>query len=323
MRTTLAVALALALASVARAHDVPIDPSDCIFDRLELTVPELDLVADVAPATEADAMRVVYDVATRTAQFTAVETRARPFTIAGHAGALGFPQAFQTDLLKSGDLTFPLVGLALTLDGETRLAPVTLTTAMLAASGTTAEGAPIGADGRVTLVGAIAAGLLPAPLDGVRTLVRASCVLTPAPDLDQFVPVFEPATLRLVMRERGGRLTALLRGGAPELDGRPMHLRVRAGDVQLLLLDLPSGLTAESPRRFVGTLPDGTTVQVRSKLRGVPTYRVVVKLPAETLPPGLSESGPVDVLYELGGVIARDAGTYRMHGTTLQARRRK
>jgi hypothetical protein len=273
------LALVVLLAPVVRAHDVPIDPSDCTFDQLELTVPDIDLVADVAPATDADAMRLVYDVATRTAQFTAVETRARPFTIGGHVGTLGFPQAFQTELLKSGDLTFSLVGLGLTLDGDTRLAPVTLTTAMLASGGITAEGAPIGADGRITLVGVIPPGLLPAPLDAVSTLVRASCVLAPAPDLDQFVPVFEPATLKLVMRERGGQLKATLRGGAPELDVRPMHLRVRAGDVQLLLLDLPSGLTAESPRRFVGTLPDGTRVQVRSKLRGVPTHRVVVKRP--------------------------------------------
>jgi hypothetical protein len=29
------------------------------------------------------------------------------------------------------------------------------------------------------------------------------------------------------------------------------------------------------------------------------------------------------VLYELGGVIARDAGTYRVRGTTLQAKRQK
>jgi hypothetical protein len=323
VRTLLALTLAVGLVAVARAHDVPIDPSDCRFDELALTVPELGLAAEMAPVGDADAMRVVYDVATRSAQFTAAETRARPFTIDGHPGTLGFPQAFQTELLKSGDLTFPLVGLAITLDGETRLAPVTLTTAMLRSSGITAEGAPIGPDGRVTLVGAIAPGLLPAPLDAVGTLLRASCRLIPAPDLDQFVPVFEPATLKLVMRERGGQLRAVLRGGAPELDVRPAHLRVSAGDVELLLLDLPAGLTAERPTRFAGELPDGTTLRVRSKLRGIPSHRIVVELPAETLPAGLGDSGSIDLLYELGGVIARDTGTYRVRGTTLQAKRAK
>jgi len=320
MRPIRAVVVAALLVSSALAHDVPTAPSDCTFDQFELTVPELGLAAEVAPATDADAMRVVYEVATRTAQLTAVETRARPFTIDGRPGSLGFPQAFQTEFLKSGDLTFPLVGVAVTLDGETRLAPVTLTTAMLASNGVVAEGAPLGADGRLTLVGAIAPGLLPAPLDAVNTLVRLGCMLSPAPDLDQFVPVFEPAKLTLVMGERGGQLQAMLRGGAPVLDAHPLHLRVSAGGVPLLLLDLPGGLTADG-RRFAGETPDGTSVQVRSKLRGVPSHRLLVKLPAEGLPAGLGDSGPVDVLYELGGVIARDAGTYRVRGATLRAKR--
>lgn len=320
MRAALAVAFMLAVASSARAHDVPIPPSDCTFDVVELTVPAMELAAEVAPATSADAMRVVYEVATRTAQFTAVETRARPFTIGGHAGSLGFPQAFQTDLLESGDLTFPLVGLSLTLDGVTRFAPVTLTTALLASHGITAEGAPIAADGRLTLVGAIAPGLLPAPLDAVSTLVRLSCALTPAPDTDQFVPVFTPAKMKLVMRERGGTLKAVLRGAAPEPDAYPMHLRVAVGETSLVTVDLPDGLTAENEHRFGASLPDGTSVRLRTKPRGIPRHVLVVDLPAHALP-AVGDAGAISVLYEIGGVIARDAGTYRMRGATLQAKR--
>jgi len=319
MKVVVALAFGLLLAGVARAHDVPIPPSACTFDVLELTVPELGLTADVVPATDADAMRVVYEVATRTAQFTAPATRARPFTLDGHAGTLGFPQAFQADLLASGDITFPLVGLSVTLDGETRLAPVTLTTAMLASNGTEALGAPIGDDGRLVLVGAIAAGLLPAPFDAVTTMVRLGCALTPAPDRDQFVPVFAPAKLRLAMGTRG-RLRAVLRGAAPEPDAHPMHLRVAAGDVVLLTIELPEGLQPERANRFVGQTPDGTVVRLRTKPRGIPTHRLDVELADGALPAGLASAGSVDVLYEVGGIVARDAGTYRLRGPTLRAK---
>jgi len=313
------LALALLVAVSARAHDVPIPPSACTFDVLELTVPELGLTAEVAPAIDDDAMRVVYEVATRTMQFTAPATRARPFTLDGHAGTLGFPQAFQADLLASGDVTFRLVGLAVTLAGETRLAPVTLTTVVLDADGIEALGAPIGADGRLTLVGTIAPGLLPAPFDAVAAVVRASCALTPAPDTDQFVPVFAPKTLRLGMGARG-RLRAVLRGAAPEPDAHPLHVRVAAGDVVLVTLALPSGLQRERGTRFVGQTADGSVVRLRTKPRGIPTHRLDVELADAALPAGLAASGTVDVLYDVGGIVARDLGTYRVRGTTLRAK---
>jgi hypothetical protein len=321
MRVITAMLAVVALATGVGAHSVPIAPSTCTFDSLELSVPELGLVADVAPATDADAMRVVYDASTRTAQVTAVETRARPFMLDGHTGTLGFPLAFQTELLASGDLSFPFVGVSLTLDGDTRLAPLTLTTALLASQGLVAEGAPIGADGRVTLVGAIPPGLVPPPLDAVTTLVRASCVLTPAPDLDQFVPVFEPTKLRLVMRESGGRLRVVLRGGAPEMDAYPLQVRVRADGIPVVTIDLPSGLAPDGPRRFTGQLPDGTTIQVRTKVRGVPKHLMLVNLPGGPLPSGLAASGAVDATYELGGLITRDGASYRIQGATFQAKR--
>jgi hypothetical protein len=320
MRLLGALTIVVVVAAAAAAHDVPIDPSTCTFDPLEITVPELGLAATVAPATAEDAMRIVYTVATRTAQFEAVDTRARPFTIAGHAGTLAFPQAFQTELLSSGDLRFPLVGLTVTLNGDERFALLTLTTALLSADGLVAEGAPL-AGGSLTLVGAIVPGLLPPPLDTVTTLVRATCTPTPAPDLDQFVPVFEPAKLRLVMNPRKGKLRAVLRGAAPEPDAYPMHLRILADGVPLVALDLPEGLTARKANRFTGETADGASIAVRIKPRGVPTHRVVVKLPGGAFPAGLADAGAIDVVYELGGLVARDGGTYRLHGEKLRASR--
>src|SRR5262245_3694702 len=93
----------LLLASVALAHDVPVNPSTCTFDPLEVSAADAGLSATVAAATAADAMRVVYSVATGIAQFQQPTVSPRSLTIGGVAGTIAFPRAWNASLVTSGD----------------------------------------------------------------------------------------------------------------------------------------------------------------------------------------------------------------------------
>ncbi len=312
MRLTL---LALLLtASLAGAHDVPVEPNTCTFDPLEIGA------AAVAPPTGADALRIVYTVASNLAQLQAATVPPRPFTIGGVDGSVAFPAVFATTLTTSGDLAFAPVPLAFVVDGVPVTVPVALTTGLVETDGGLLSGTPIG-DGVLGLVGVVPAGALPPPLDGA-TVVRMRCLLLPvAPDLDQFAEAATAAKLGGFLKPTKGKLRALLQvpiGTTPDF-ARPAMLRLATNDGDLVVVDLPNGLVA-SGRKHVGTAADGSVLTVKpGKKKPRPTYKVLLTTPGQTVAPPAGGQADVQATFDLGGVLARGARTFKAKSGGLRA----
>src|SRR5262245_57688084 len=144
-RFVLTIAAALGLIVQAAAHNVPVNPTTCRFDTFEVTT-ALG-AAQVAPATDADSVRIVYSAGTKTAQIQAGATSPRAFSVGGVSGDVRFPMVFSSILTTGGDLTFDSVPLAVDVGGTAVTAPVTLTTGLLVAGDGFVQGEPIGSDG--------------------------------------------------------------------------------------------------------------------------------------------------------------------------------
>src|SRR5262249_7461332 len=175
-------------ARLALAHDIPVSPSTCTFDTFELTEPDTGVSANVSPPTSADAMRIVYTVATATAQFQQVASTPRAFTVGGTPGTIAFPVAFGATLTAAGDLRADGVALGVMIGSVAATVPVTLTTAVVAVGDSVAGGLPMGTDGRVVLVGSIPRGTLAPPMNASTTLLRLGGHPDPPPDLGQVPP---------------------------------------------------------------------------------------------------------------------------------------
>lgn len=310
----LAALLLLLAATVARAHDVPVNPNTCTFDPLEIGA------ADVAPPTGADALRIVYTVAANVAQFQAATVAPRAFTIDGVDGSFAFPAVFSTTLTTNGDLVFAPVPLAFVVGGTPVTVPVALTTGLLEHDGAVVAGAPIGADGVLGLAGIVPAGVLPPPLDEA-TVVRMYCRLLPvAPDLDQFAEGAIVAKLGGYVKPTKGKLHALLQmpiGTSPDFT-RPALLRLVTAGNEIVTLDLPNGLTG-GPKMFLGTAADGSVVTVKAgKKKPRPTWKVLLTTPGQT---ALPSEGRFDVqaTFDLGGVLARGTRTFKAKSGGLRA----
>jgi hypothetical protein len=310
-----ALLVLLLTAGVAAAHDVPVNPNTCTFDPLQIGA------AVVAPPADADALRIVYTVATNLAQFQAGTVPPRAFTIGGVDGTLAFPTVFSTTLTTAGDLVFPSVPLAFVVGGEPVTVPVALTTGLADDAGVVVEGTPIGAGGVVALAGVIPAGTLPPPLDGATT-VRMQCQLLPvAPDLDQFAEAATAAKLGGYVKPSRGKLHAVLQvpvGAALDF-ARPALIRLATAGGDLLLLDLPSGLTGAG-KKLSATAADGSVVTIKAgKKKPRPTYKVLIITPGQTIasPPG----GQTDVqaTFEVAGVLARTMRTFKAKSGGLRA----
>src|SRR5262249_6884655 len=101
---SVAVACLILGAQLALAHDVPGSPSTCTVGTSEVTELDTGIAASVTPPTSADAMRIVYAVATATAQFQQEPLTPRAFTVGGTLGTIAFPAAFSATLTAAGDL---------------------------------------------------------------------------------------------------------------------------------------------------------------------------------------------------------------------------
>lgn len=311
----LALLALLVTASLAAAHDVPVDPNTCTFDSFEIGSA---VVAQPAPA---DALRIVYTVASNIAQFQAATVPPRAFTIDGVEGSVAFPAVFATTLSTAGDLAFAPVPLAFVVGGVPVTVPVALTTGLVEAPSGILAGTPIGPGSVLGLVGVVPAGALPAPLDGA-TVVRLRCALLPAaPDLDQFVEAAAAAKLGGFLKPTKGKLHAVLQvpvGTTPDFT-RPAMLRLATAGSDLLVLDLPTGLVA-SGRKHSGTAADGSVVTVKpGKKKPRPSYKVVVTTPGQTVAPPAGGQAEVQATFDLGGVLARGARTFKAKSGGLRA----
>jgi hypothetical protein len=304
------VALLLVLASSARAHNVPVLPSTCVFDPIEVTAPGATVVV-APPAGAADQLTITYDNSSASlATFDLRSVPARALTVGGAAGTLGFPALFQARMLASGDLVVPSLALSLSVGGAAEAVPVTLTTGVVAGDGLVAEGAPIGADGRFTMVALSAAGV--AGVGGGRMLARLGCQALPPPDLDQFLVPPEVRTLTGAVRKGTLKLRAEIRTDqqdAPDFASFPAVLRASVADVTVGALAVSAGL-ARRGKSFAVESAAGGTLSVRVLRRLAPARWVVkARVPGATMPAG---AGSLRMTLELGGLLARESRPFRL-----------
>jgi hypothetical protein len=316
---SLAIAGLSLVARLALAHDVPVTPSTCTFDPFEVTEADSGVAATVATPTAADAMRIVYTVATATAQFQQAAVTPRAFTIGGAAGMIAFPPAFSARLTAAGDLRADGVGLEVTVGGVKARVPVTLTTAVVVVGGGVVSGIPMSADGRFLMVGAIPPPALPAPMNASTTVLRVGCQASPPPDLDQFAPVPTLSALGGVLSPSKGKLHAALKGAplvATDLTAGPAVLELSAAGTTIAVADFPAGLRAQSARVLVADGANGSRLTVRLG-KGRRPGRALVSLPGITL---TGASGRVEVQATLvaGAVTARGTRPFRARRGTLR-----
>jgi len=322
MRTLVLACLVLA-ASLSSAHDVPVTPSTCTFDQLQLGIAGGGPSATVAPPTAADAMRIAYTVATATAQFQQRIVAPRAFTIAGIAGTIAVPQAFNARLTTLGDLSADDVALEVVLGGVAATVPVHLTTAVVVAGSGVEVGAPIGTDGRFSLVGVAPAGTLPAPLNASPTVLRFGCQANPAPDLDQFALAPTLTSFAGMLSATRGKLRGTLAGGvltAASFTGGEaiLHLDVAGGGSATF--EFPDGFQAQGARLLVAQTADGARMTLRLG-KGRSPARLQADLPGgqSAVPAGSTGSVQVEAMLVAGSTTARGGRPFRARGGTLRA----
>ena len=304
----------LLLARVAAAHIVPIPPSQCVLDPAEIVAPESGVVATVDPPAGGQVV-IRYDTQASQAQFDLTAVAPRSFVAAGVAGTFALPTIFPATLTHSGDLTTvaPLPVLV-TMNGITLAVPLTLTTSLAAAGSTMVQGAPIGGDGRFTLVGLSAASGLGAPFGPGMLSVRFGCQAAPRPDTDQFVG--QTTALSAGLAAQTFRLRAIFAPGGsalPDLAGTPAILRATSGGAVLATAYLPGGLAAHGRKVFIGRSADGrAALGVRMLHRsGQVSFLMAVRIAGATPPQATSASVPAEVVYEAGGFASRVSLAFR------------
>jgi hypothetical protein len=318
MRSLSLICLLLGVCA-ALAHDVPLNPSTCTFDPVELAGPAAGLSATVAAPTAADATRVVYSVATATAQFQQPVSSPRAFTIGGVTGTITFPQAFNAQVATSGDVHADGVALGVTLGGVATTVPVNLTTAVAVSGDIVATGAAMTGDGRVTLVGTVPAGRLPSPLDAA-AVIRLTCRASPVPDLDQFALTPTVTSLAGALSATKGQLRGALRGGVispATVTGGPAILHLDAGGRSLATVEFPGGFTVQG-RDLVAQGADGSRVTLRPG-KGRAPARLQVSLAGVAVPPDAGGSVDVRATLVAGPMIVRGGRPFRARSGTLRA----
>jgi hypothetical protein len=300
---------------IAAAHIVPIPPSLCAFEPLDLRTAATGVSGTAAAAGPDDMIRIVYDASASEIQVCPADRGdpsgcgnpvPRPFTLGVTAGTITFPGLFQGGMLSSGDMTMPDVPLAITVGGSTATVPVTLTTGLVAVDGVVAEGTPLQELGSVKLVGVLGGSALPPPLTGQSILLTLSCLPRPVPDKDQFPPPLEMASIKgaITSKQVQLRVTAALASSSsrPNFVGSPVLLAVDADGTTIASAILSTGLHGR--RQLTGKSDDGRAV-ITVRQSGT---RVVLTatLHGVALPPQAPGGRVlVDVTMDVGGLIGR------------------
>jgi hypothetical protein len=316
---------------LAVAHVVPIPPSTCAFDPIDLEWPERHLRATVASPGADDVARITYDVTQQTAQVT-TDGAARGFVAGDLAGSVRVP-SFVTALVgdldssmaptvvRSGDLVAPSASLELTVGGATATIPMALTTGLAAAAGRVAEGAAIDGVGLFVLAGVAHASGLPTPFGDGTVVVRLSCRAGPRPDIDQFRGGLQSRLLHATLTANGLSLRALVAADASIPLDFPGTAAVRAsvGDLTLVDATLPAGLRRRGRRRlFVGASRGGRTrmgVQFLYNTAGLDTWELALKSRAPLLPAADGSDVRLQVTTELGGLLSRMSAPFTVHAS--------
>lgn len=312
----------LSLAHVAAAHLIPIPPSTCRFDPLELSVPAAGVSGTAAASTDADAFRLVFDTGAGevavcpapSASAVCGPSAPRAFTLDGVDGAMVLSSRFNGALLSSGDVTTPDLPLDLTVGGVTVATTVRLTTGLVTIGDTVVAGAPIAGFGTVTLVGVASGAGLPAPVSGHDVLLRLSCQLTPNPDKDQFAVAAHVTSIGGKLTDGSGKLRATidLNPFTPlALSDRALRVQVRAGDDAIAAATVSGGLQS-ARKRYTGESDDGA-VSLVAQRRGPTRLVLTATLRHVTLP---AQTGGARVVIGLtvdgGGLLTRGEQLFRV-----------
>src|SRR5579875_416020 len=292
--------LALLVAAGAHAHSVPMLPSACTFDPIEVAEPATGASGTLAPVDAADGLLVAYDTRAKTATFQFCPGTT-PSDAASCVPAQPPAHAFSGDL--TGSLSFPPVFVATLFDSGDLVAPVSL--AVTANGGVTVTSQPL------FTTGLAAAGALPA------MVLRLAGQLTPEPDLDQFASTPTTTAVAGSITAKAAKLRVTFEPPAdPDFAGNPTLVRVSAGGTTIATADLAAGLPAHGKRLFVGQSPDGRA-RISARLvrrKPVLTYALVLRLAGATLPVGAGRRVAVDVTYVTGGVLGRGQRAFRVNG---------
>ena len=318
--------LLLLCAARVHAHSVPIPPSLCTFDPLVVSAPTAGIEGAAAAPTAADVFRLVYDAGASMLQPVcaadpadpqnrcAATTPPRAFSAGAVSGTLAIPP-FTARLLASGDVTGAAT-MAFTVDGATASAVMAITTGPVAVGDTVVVGAPIGADGRLTLVATGTVPGLAPPLGRTPLVLRMTCSTSPPPDLDQFVPSTRTTKVAGKIASDGASLRVAFRAGSeasPPDFARPVVVRIGAGDAAVATLAVPDGLRPQGRRKFVGEVAGGSVVVTRG--RGT-RYKMTVRTTAAAPP---AATTPVEVAFQVGGLLSRGTRTFRSGRRGLHA----
>ena len=325
----------LLAAAVASAHVIPVCPSTCAFEPIEIDAPDGGISVTAAPPGPSDQFVIKYipDPQAGAAQFGMSAVPPRSFTVDGVNGTLALPAVFNARMTNVGDLVVS-VPVTITLGGTSASVAMTLTTGLAMAGTMMLEGAPIPAKGNTavvpcatdlsvtqfTMVGAVPESGLGPPLAG-RLGVRLSCQSTPAPDRDQFTLATQTTLISSRLTAQMLKLRTIFAPGSTEtadFPNQPAVVRVHAGDTVVAVVNLPGGLPARGKKAFVGMSADGAAAIGVQVLRKNPlTYFLEVKLRDPVLPQ--AGAGRLDVTFtcEVGGLLSRVDGSLRpnRHGT--------
>jgi hypothetical protein len=308
----------LLIAWTARAafgHIVPIPPSECRFDPLDLQVPTMGLTGAARPAEAADTMRILYDVSVNQLQFCAEaagdpgrcgDPVPRPFTLGPTTGTLTLPSLFIGTMELSGDVVIADLPIAFTLGAATATVPVTLTTGLVAVNGSVAEGTPLQGLGSLVLVGTAPGDALPPPITGQPLLVRMSCQPRPVPDKDQFATPPRITSIKGWITTGRAKLRATVElpsSTAPDFAGRPTLLAVHVDGVTVASAVLSGGLHGR--RRLAGA-SDDRHAKVDVRQRSAARLALAMVLRSVALPPQASGARVlVDLAVDTGGLLGR------------------
>lgn len=323
-RSARLVLLVLLAAAPAAAHNIPVLPSTCALDPLEVTLPDRGLGTMADPPAPGDTVRTIYDLQEWMGQFSGDAPAPRSFVLGGVGGSISFPKFFVSDLLSTGHLVGDLVLLAVpvtvALGDASATMPVRFSTGLVGLPGLVVAGAPLDIEGRFTAVGIVPDAGLGPPLGGTPLVLRVSCHANPRPDTDQFRVATQSVLVSGAAR-KGGTLEARVIfapgiGLVPDFAGAPALFEATAGGTRLAAGYLPS-LVQRGRRLFVGRSDDRTvSIGVRYFRRrfGVDNYVLAVKLRGAMLPSPSGRRVPVAITYEVGGLLSRLSATFRANG---------
>jgi hypothetical protein len=323
------VLVALLAARVAAAHSVPVFPSRCAFDPVQLALPARGASATVDPPAPGDTVRTIYDLQDWTAQFAAETASApRAFALDGVAGALGMPHFFVASILSTGDFVAPGAPLAFTVGGATTTVPVRLSTGLAGLPGLVVAGTPLDGVGHFEAVGVVPGGTLPA-FGSDPLVVRVACVAIPRPDRDQFRRATETLLDSGTVRDQGTlairAIFAPARGIVPDFAGASALFQASAAGQTIAAGVLPGLRQRGRKQLFVGTSADRSVsigVRFLRKRFDVENWLLAVKLRNASVPRTAGRRVTVDVTWDVGGLLSRTSAVFRANtrGTKLVLR---